>query len=416
MSEAIIKLKRLHPAQALIKDNAKRFNVVKCGRRFGKTQLSIELVTETLLEGFPVAYFAPTYKDGHEWWVEVKSTLHGIISRCDETVKQLKTITGGKLDLWSMEDPNSGRGRKYKRIIADECEKAGRFKEAWQRAIRPTLTDFRGDAFLLSTPKFGQSYFKELFKNKGKYDNWEAWLFTTYDNPHMSEEEINEARAQYDDLTFRCEYLAEDVDLTNKPFLYAFNEERHVRPCQFDGNHYLMISMDFNVDPITATASQFIDDQKRFIKEFRLRDSDIYELCDHIKASFPFASILLSGDATGRNRSALAKGNINYYKVVKDKLGLTDQQIKTPSVNPAVSDRRVVCNSILQNRDIIIDPSLKYLIEDCKYVEVNEEGDIDKGKDKHRAHLIDCFGYDLCTFHSDMIKVHITEPEDEPTY
>ena len=36
---------------------------------------------------------------------------------------------------------------------------------------------------------------------------------------------------------------------------------------------------------------------------------------------------------------------------------LTDQQIKVPSVNPAIGDSRVLCNSILQNRDLLIDKS-----------------------------------------------------------
>lgn len=410
---ATIKLKHLHPAQKQVKTESKRFNILKCGRRFGKTHLSIELAVDTLLDGHPVAYYAPTYKDAYEWWNELKFTIHEAIESKDETVKQLKIITGGKLDLWSMEDPNSGRGRKYKRVIMDECEKALNFKQAWLQAIRPTLTDFEGDAYFLSTPKFGKTYFKEIFEYPAKFDNWAAWRFTTYDNPHMKKEEIDLARAQYDDLTFRCEFMAEDVDLTNNPFCYAFDEARHVKPCSFDDGHYLMISTDFNVDPITATASQYIDGQKRFIKEFRLRNSNIYELCDHIKAAFPTASILLTGDATGRNRSALSVGNINYYTVIKQKLSLTDQQIKVPSVNPAVSDRRVLCNSILQNQDLIIDPSCKYLIEDLKYVEVNDKGDIDKTKDKHRAHLIDGFGYDLNTFHSNLLKIDLAELSSE---
>lgn len=377
--------------------------------------MSIELALDQLIDGKMVAYFAPTYKDAYNWWQEMKQTAANIIETKDEQVKQLRTITKGVLDVWSMEDPDSGRGRKYHRVIVDECEKAPKFKEAWLRAIRPTLADFQGDAWFMSTPKFGQTYFKELAEYHKKYDNWTSWKFTTYDNPHIKKEEVDEARNQLDDLTFRCEYLAEDVDLTANPFAYAFGQDKHVKPLEYDSSNYLHISFDFNVDPITAVASQYIDGQIRIIKEFRLSNSNIYELCDRINASYPNAVYLVTGDATGQNRSALTVGNINYYHVIRQKLRLNDGQLKVPSVNPAVSDSRVLTNSILQNFDIAIDPSCTFLIDDLKYVEVNQYGDIDKTKDKHRSHLLDCLRYLLNTFHSHLLKVQFTDIEDEPT-
>ena len=39
-----------HPGQSKIITNKQRFNVVKCGRRFGKTEMSKELATELLTE------------------------------------------------------------------------------------------------------------------------------------------------------------------------------------------------------------------------------------------------------------------------------------------------------------------------------------------------------------------------------
>lgn len=375
--------------------------------------MSIELAVDRLIEGQMVAYFAPTYKDAYNWWQEIKLFAYNLISSKDEQVRQLKTITGGTLDVWSMDDPDSGRGRKYHRVIVDECEKAGKFEQSWLRAIRPTLADFQGDAWFMSTPKFGNTYFKKIAQNSTKYDNWTSWTFTTYDNPHIKKEEVDEARHQLDDLTFRCEYLAEDVDLTNNPYFYAFDQTRHIQPCEFTSDGYLYISFDFNVDPITAIASQYIDGQIRVIKEFRLSNSNIYELCDRITATYPTAVLLVTGDATGHNRSALAVGNINYYTVIKEKLRLSDNQLKVPGVNPALSDSRVLCNSILQNFNFIVDESCKYLIEDLKYVEVNDKGEVDKTKDKHRSHLSDCLRYLLSTFHGKLINIVFTEDDGE---
>lgn len=379
--------------------------------------MSIELAVDRLIDGQMVAYFAPTYKDAYNWWNEIKFFAYNLIESKDEQVKQIRTKTGGILDVWSMDDPDSGRGRKYHRVIVDECEKASKFEQAWLRAIRPTLADFQGDAWFMSTPKFGNTYFKKIAKNHEKYNNWTSWTFTTYDNPHIKKEEIDEARNQLDELTFKCEYLAEDVDLTANPYFYSFIETKHVNfseptITEFNPNQYLNISFDFNVDPITAIASQEHEGQIRIIKEFRLGNSNIYELCSQIKATYPTAVYIITGDATGRNRSAMTVGNINYYTVIQDELGLNDNQIRTPSINPAVRDSRVLCNSILQNFNLIIDPSCTFLIEDLKYVEANENGDIDKTKDKHRSHLADCFRYLLDTFYGHYINIRFTDKEE----
>jgi hypothetical protein len=367
--------------------------------------MSIELAVDTLLKGERCAYYAPTYKDSYEWWKQIKGTAGAIISGKDEQVKQLTTITGGLLDVWSMDDPDSGRGRKYHRAIMDECEKAPKFREAWLGTIRATLADFKGDAWFLSTPKFGKTFFKELAAYPEKFTNWVSWLFTTYDNPHIDPEEIEDARRTMDPLYFRCEFLAEDVDLTGKPFLYNFNPERHiVTGLQFDPLSELQISFDFNVDPITAVVGQYVKGQIRLLKEYRLENSNVYELCDRIRADYPTALYLVTGDAAGRQRSALSNGNINYYTVIRQKLNLSEGQLKVMGVNPAVSDTRVLFNSILQNFDYVVDKSCTFAIEDFKYVEVDDNGDIDKKKDKHRSHLLDAERYRINTFYKHLIK------------
>jgi hypothetical protein len=413
VNEVVIKLKQLHPAQVSILTNAKRFNVIKCGRRFGKTELAIDLVVNTLLNtnNKPeiVGYWTPTYKDLHEVWQLLKYTLYDVILSKDETVKQIVTVNGSKLDMWSMEDPNSGRGRKYHRAIIDEAEKARNFKEAWEQTIRATLTDYKGDAWFFSTPKFGQTYFKEIANNQEKYKDWITWKFTTYDNPHIDPTEVDAAKAQLDSKTFECEYLAEDVDLSNNPFAYAFDPVRHVGKTEYNPFKEVLLSFDFNVDPIVCIAAQKYDDKLHFIKDFSLANSDIYELCDRIKAYFPKGLYFVTGDATGHNRSALAKGNINYYTVIKQSLNLLQTQLKQPSVNPAVSDRRVMMNSVLQNFDVLFDKdNCGKAINDMKMVEVDSYGDIkkDRSKETRKADLMDATGYLICTFMKGFIKYH----------
>jgi len=408
VTEIALRLKTLHPGQEAVMQTCNRFNVLNIGRRWGKTTLAVnELIVQPALDGGPVAYFAPTYSDLHDVWIEVRSTLHDVIAVKNEQQKQIRLITGGVIDFWGIENPDSGRGRKYKRVVIDEAEKAKKFNEAWQGTILPTLLDLKGDAWILSTPKFGQTYFKELFKHgkEGRKD-WASFNLSSYTNPYIDPDEIEALRQTMDELSFRCEILAEDVDVTNNPFAYAFDEGKHVRKCEYNPALELMLSFDFNVDPVTSIAVQDDYSHLRVVKEWAISNGDIYQLCDQIKATFPSALFLVTGDATGAARSAVTQGNINYYTVVAQRLGLGFAQMKQPRINPSIRDSRVLLNSILQNYNVSIDPSCTGLIRDLKYVQVDEDQSIikDRKDDTRKSDLLDCLRYQLNTFKSDFIK------------
>lgn len=378
--------------------------MLKCGRRFGKTDLTKELAIQPILDGFPVGYWTPTYKDVNKVWDEIKFTLHGIIQSKDEQLKQLKLITGGQLDLWSLESPDNGRGFAYKRVIIDEAEKARHLKKAWEETIRGTLTDYKGDAWFMSTPKFGMTYFKStLFTNEQKFDNWKSWRFTSYDNPHLPDGEIEEIKSQLDDLVFRCEYLAEDVDINDSPWAWAFSKEKHVAKdlslpvWNGDRNHYLYLSFDFNRNPITCAVIQHIDGVIYVIEQIKLKDSDIYKLCEVIKVKYGGMMFIITGDATGQSKSALVKDNLTYYKIIQRELSVRFEQFKLPTVNPRLEDNVVLVNSILCKYNVQIHPKqAEALIYDLVNVKTRPDGDIikdDRNDPAQQADALDCFRY-----------------------
>ena len=408
--ELTVRLNKPHLNQKKILSEAKRFNVLKCGRRFGKTALSINLSSEPMLEGKYVGYWSPTYKDLYDIWTELKYTLHDVIKSKDEQVKQMTLITGGKIDMWSLDDPHSGRGRKYHRCIIDEAEKARHLKDGWEQTIRATLVDYKGDAWFMSTPKFGDTYFKSvLFKNCEKFNDWQSWRFSTYDNPHMNEEEINQAKSQLDDLVFRCEYLAEDVNIVDNPFAWAFNREKHLKKVDVNPDHYLYLSFDFNRNPITCAVIQHYDDTIRVVEQIKLANSDIHTICQQIAIKYEGAMFMITGDATGKNSSAMVRDNINYYHIIQRELNVSMGQIRVPSVNPKIEENQVLVNSILSKYTVEIDPeNAQALIYDLENVRLNSDGTIMKGDrndPKQQADSLDCFRYYLNTFHGNFIKL-----------
>lgn len=218
MTTIRIQLTKPHTEQRKVLDAATRFNVLQCGRRFGKTTLGKIVACEHALEGHKVGWFAPTYKTMSEQWREISYTLKSITASANKIDQQMRLITGGVIDFWSLDNPDSGRGRDYDVVIIDEASVVRCLEEAWQQTIRPTLTDRRGDAWFLGTPK-GRNFFHSLFRKGESGDpGWSSWRLGTIANPYMEPDEIEEARRDLPEHVFEQEYLGIPADDSGNPF------------------------------------------------------------------------------------------------------------------------------------------------------------------------------------------------------
>jgi len=213
MATISITLPKYHAAQRAIIADATRFNVLACGRRFGKTKMAKRLTAETLLAGDPVGWFAPTYKVLLEAWDDLLSTLAPVTKRSHATDRTITLITGGTIEFWTLEDTDAGRSRKYKRVIIDEAGMCGGLEERWNSAIRPTLADLRGDAWFAGTPK-GRNFFWHLFTRGGDptWADWRSWQSPTGDNPYIDAAEIAAMRREMPERKFQQEIMAQFLD------------------------------------------------------------------------------------------------------------------------------------------------------------------------------------------------------------
>ena len=413
MSELIVKLRKRHENQEHIVKTAKRFNVLKCGRRFGKTSLAEELICDPALDGFPVAYYAPTYKDLDEFWQAVKSILHDVIAHKNEQLKQIRLITGGVIDMWSLDDPDSGRGRKYKRVVIDECEKARHLQTAWNGTIRATLTDYIGDAWFLSTPQFGNTYFKELHKRatNDKYQHeWQAWTFSTYDNPHMNSNEIDNAKSTLDPLYFACEYMAQDVTLGSMLWAYAYEPEKHLHYFEINDRAEVILSFDFNRNPMCCSVCQLNGmDGIDILETIKLPNSDIYQMCDYIIANYGWRLYVITGDASGNSGSAMVQDNLNYYKIISQKFNINTRHFQVPTINPKIAENRVLVNSLLSRGNVRLHKEhTKALQFDLENVSVLPDGSLkkqDRNDPAQQADALDTFRYVCNVFLSHFLQM-----------
>jgi hypothetical protein len=216
----IIEVPEPHINQDRILESEARFIVVMCGRRFGKSELSqIKIITEAL-QGKQIAYITPTYSLAKVFFNRLIQSLPFLNNKSD---LKLSFPNGGSVEFFTGERLDNLRGRKFHWVIIDEASFIPDLEQGWLNSIRPTLTDFKGKALFLSTPR-GKNYFYSLFMKDEP--GWESFKFTTYDNPYIDKNEIDEARTQLPEAVFEQEYMANPMENAANPF-----GSSHIRNC-----------------------------------------------------------------------------------------------------------------------------------------------------------------------------------------
>ncbi len=219
------------------------------------------------------------------------------------------------------------------------------------------------------------------------------------DNPSLPKQYV-EGLKNLDILTYR-RFVEGDWDAfsVNKPYAYAFDFERHVKTNEYNTDLELWQSFDFNIDPLTSISVQHSEADRviNVLSEIKLKNGNTDQMCDMVISQYGHYNpiYLITGDSTGRNRNAIA-GNINHYYIIRSKLQCSNQQMKVKKKNISPKNLRVLMNSLFQNYTIKISPDCVNLINDLKYVEVDDFGDVKKSnrsQENQRADFLDCLAY-----------------------
>jgi hypothetical protein len=284
-AELTLKLPILHSAQQRIIDEARRFNVLACGRRFGKDVLGQDVLMDKAIDGQPVAWFAPTYRMMLDNMRDIGRTCRDIASKINNSEHRIELITGGVIDFWSLDVPDVARGRHYARVIVNEAAMVRGLVDVWTRVIRPTLADLGGDAWFLSTPR-GYNDFHALYSMAADHpDEWRSWRFPTSDNPHIPAREIDAMRAEMDAVSYAQEILAEFRSITG--LVYQDFNEANITDAEPDLSQPFEVGFDDGyIDPRvflliqrTATGVLVFDEiaHSKRLDEESIRD--LLELC-----------------------------------------------------------------------------------------------------------------------------------------
>jgi len=383
----------LSKAQDTVAKDTTRFRVVVAGRRFGKTHLAIrELAFHAKEPLKEVWYVAPTYKMARQIvWKKLKNKLTDLnwVAKTNETEHTINLKNGSTISLKGADNYDSLRGVGLDFIVLDEF--ADIDEEAWYETLRPTLSDKQGRALFIGTPKGIGNWAYEIYQTTLEDPtHWRSYSFSTIDGGNVPEAEIEAAKRDLDERTFRQEYLATFETFSGRIY-YAFDRQANVRKYIGNTPDVIYVGLDFNIDPMSAVVATRAGDTLHIIDEVRMFSSNTKEMVDEIKQRFPKSKVWVYPDPAGNQRKTSAGGQTDI--TILANAGFV---VKAPRVHTPVRDRINAVNSRLCDtigiRRLFIDPKCKYTIEGLER-QTYKEGSSQPDKESGYDHMNDALGY-----------------------
>jgi hypothetical protein len=233
----------LLPWQKEVFQDKTRFKVIVAGRRCGKSRLSaVALLVEGLRcpQGSAVMYVAPTQGQARQIiWDVLMDLGRDVIQSSHVNNMDITLINGAKIYVRGSDRPDTLRGVSLTYLVLDEV--ADIKSETWEKVLRASLSDKKGSALFIGTPK-GRNWFYDMY-NLGKTDTdeeWKSWHFTTKDNPLIDPDEIEGAKKTLSSFSFKQEYEASfdnaGTDLFKEQWIKLGEEPN-------DGVYYIAIDL-----------------------------------------------------------------------------------------------------------------------------------------------------------------------------
>ncbi|MDJ0730669.1 MAG: terminase family protein [Crocosphaera sp.] len=303
-----------------------------------------------------------------------------------------------------------GRGFEIGWAWLDEWFRVPR-KSAWEALVtRLSIPIEKPSMLLTSTINTDNPYnwVYDLFDDPDRpIEQQKAYISltgSTYENRHnLAKGYIEGLKVSLTPELFKIEVLGEYTPITEGKIFKYFNRLDHCFPLNLDPNYSIYLSLDFNHDPMTAIAGQWIDGELLIIKEWFLRNSDSFQMGDTLakwlaecelivhRQAQVLPKIYLHGDATGNSKTANSKSS--NWQIINDKLKQFKPSRIYGKTNPSVSDSINSLNCAFNSNRIGIDSNCKELTKDLESLQYNDKGEIDKKQDLLRSHLADCLRY-----------------------
>ena len=323
----------LHTTQSLVGSDKHRFRVLRCGRRWGKTSLAAEEIKGvSISKPTKIAYIANNYQQARDiMWEFLKKELKNVTVGTNEARLEIrvKTIGNGEslIVLRGWESVENLRGQAFDFVVLDEVAMMRNFWVNWQEVLRPTLTDRKGQALFLSTPK-GFNHFYDLCNLELTDKEFKSFHFTSWDNPHLPVDELEKARDTLPRDRFWQEYEA-SFQKTQGLVYKEFDREKHLyeelpqNTAPFLPIHYQKLgAVDFGYRNPAAVLDVRFTGEKLYVEdEWYKRERTDAQIADYV-ALCKFKEVYPDPENQG-GIEELRRRHINVREVIKGKNSIT---------------------------------------------------------------------------------------------
>lgn len=185
-------------------------------------------------------YVAPTQGQARVIiWQLLLDLGREIISTSHVNNAEITLVNGAVIYVRGADRPDTLRGVSLTFVVLDEY--ADMKPVVWEQVIRASLTDKKGRALFIGTPK-GRNHFYDIYQQglDNKDPEWESWHFDTSDNELIDPAEIENAKRTLSTFSFKQEYLASfdnaGTNIFKEDWLKYGQEPR-------EGSYYLAVDL-----------------------------------------------------------------------------------------------------------------------------------------------------------------------------
>lgn len=395
----------VHKGQRQVLNDNHRFKSVCAGRRWGKSRLSLlEILKAIIYPRNLIWYVAPTYGMARSiLWDELKDSIpRRLIKSINETRMSILLHNKTRIELKGADKPDTLRGVGLRLVIVDEAQDIA--PDTWYKVLYATLTSTGGKAIIIGTPKgFNWFYDVWLLGQRGdtyrgkdgllRRNSYKSWVFMTKDSPFIPPHEIEQARENLDEKSFRQEFEASFENMAGRVY-YNFDRRTHTGDFKFNPHLPIWIGQDFNVDPMSSVIMQPQPNGEVWVvDEIVLRSSNTQETADEVQRRYwkYVSQVTFFPDPAGANRSS-ARGESD-LQILKE-VGF--RRLLYPKKHPLVADRVNSVNRMLSSADgqirLRVDSRCKNLIEALEQT-IYKEGTREVDKSLGVEHPADALGY-----------------------
>ena len=206
MSQCRIKLYG-YQMDALKKLDSKRFGVMVCHRRWGKTVLAVSRLcihAGASGEMYRGAYIAPTYRQAKDVaWDYLRKIAISAGAKVNESELRVDFPNGARIRLYGAENPDSLRGLNLCDVVFDEVAQMP--MSVWTEIVLPMIVSTKGRALFLGTPK-GKNALLTIWEQAGKSGDWVRLMFRASETKFFTEDSLGQARRSMSEDEFEQEY------------------------------------------------------------------------------------------------------------------------------------------------------------------------------------------------------------------